>query len=346
MVDSTPLRAFPKKKVSPRPPALESLENIFKAQASPATYAVYEDIISVLVRRGSREPGIRFKFQPALRDFLVQNTNYVQTHNKFARSYNKAFDGKHERFLLPVYPELELKKTSVESTEKGKEETQMNEAKNGGSMQIAQKDDKMSAPALENLGPSPNVLVFRQVNGASIVAANKPTVNTQLHSPAPFGKSTTAPAQKQPRNRTVRPALLAKDIPTPPNDDSDSEDKMGEVASEHTHQGHIAAPQAASTPARVHSTPAPAPAPAKTEPIAALTARCFLAWLRSRGKRFPTVPPNTSECAGLGLKLGVPKWRVYDVVLRHYLLETDSRRGQWHKEHRMQFLGEDPVFDE
>lgn len=80
----------------------------------------------------------------------------------------------------------------------------------------------------------------------------------------------------------------------------------------------------------------------------AQSAAAYLAWLRERQTRWPTVCPNRSECVVIATRLSRSKERVkvFDEILFHWLLETDSRRGSWYKGNRLQVLGEDPVFDE
>ena len=78
----------------------------------------------------------------------------------------------------------------------------------------------------------------------------------------------------------------------------------------------------------------------------AQSAASYLAWLRQRDTRWPTVWPNFPECVAIGKKLGKPTSKVFEEILYHWLLETDGRRGEWHKEHRLEVLGEDPLFDE
>jgi hypothetical protein len=67
----------------------------------------YEEILSTLIRRGAKEPNIRTNRYAALNQFLQANRVAVTLHNEYARTYNKQFEGKHERFYLPVFGSLE-----------------------------------------------------------------------------------------------------------------------------------------------------------------------------------------------------------------------------------------------
>jgi hypothetical protein len=72
----------------------------------------------------------------------------------------------------------------------------------------------------------------------------------------------------------------------------------------------------------------------------------YLAWLQQRKVRFPKVHPHYAECIAPGKRFGRAPRLVYDEVLFHWGLETDSRFGEWHREHRLEILGEDPLFGE
>jgi hypothetical protein len=200
----------------------------------------------------------------------------------------------------------------------------------------------MSRALRDCVNPSPAAAVQIQVPGASYTAAEAQPFNLPLRNPAQVGKS--APVQKQPRDAKPRTAMppTTSIIRSPPSEHSDSDVETGDSSPDNTTE-HRNTPTESASP---HLQIATVTSPLQNESKQALSARCYLAWLHNRRKRFPTVPPNSSECAGLATKLELPKWKVYDEVLRHYLLETDSRRGQWHKERRLELLGEDPVFEE
>ncbi|KAF1937387.1 hypothetical protein EJ02DRAFT_458773 [Clathrospora elynae] len=72
----------------------------------------------------------------------------------------------------------------------------------------------------------------------------------------------------------------------------------------------------------------------------------YLAWLQQRQKRFPTAHPHYPECIAIGKRLSRSPHYVYEDVLYHWGLETDSVYGAWHRQHRLQVLGEDPCPDE
>jgi hypothetical protein len=78
----------------------------------------------------------------------------------------------------------------------------------------------------------------------------------------------------------------------------------------------------------------------------AQSAQSYFAWLRHRQTRFPTVPPYLSEAILIARTLGKPSALFYDHIRYHWGLETDSRRGAWYKQNRLEVLGEDPRFDE
>ncbi|KAH7082917.1 hypothetical protein BKA63DRAFT_501850, partial [Paraphoma chrysanthemicola] len=73
---------------------------------------------------------------------------------------------------------------------------------------------------------------------------------------------------------------------------------------------------------------------------------CYLAWLAHRRSQFLTAPPNSTECISIAKKLGRSSVEVYDGIMWHWGMETSSKLGEWHKQNRLQVLGEDPVFDE
>jgi hypothetical protein len=76
------------------------------------------------------------------------------------------------------------------------------------------------------------------------------------------------------------------------------------------------------------------------------SALSYLAWLQQRKVRFPRVHPHCAEFIALGKRSGRAPRLVYDEVLFHWGLETDSEFGEWHREHRLDILGEDPLFGE
>jgi hypothetical protein len=76
------------------------------------------------------------------------------------------------------------------------------------------------------------------------------------------------------------------------------------------------------------------------------SAMSYLAWLQQRKVRFPKVHPHYAECIALGNRFGRAPRLVYDEVLFHWGLETDSKFGEWHRKHRLEILGEDPLFGE
>jgi hypothetical protein len=86
----------------------------------------------------------------------------------------------------------------------------------------------------------------------------------------------------------------------------------------------------------------PATEPERRFPVSALS---YLAWLRKRKVRFPNAFPRHAECIVLGEHFGRPARMVYDEILFHWGLETDSKFGKWHREHRLVVLGEDPLFE-
>ncbi|KAH8700064.1 hypothetical protein GQ44DRAFT_786201 [Phaeosphaeriaceae sp. PMI808] len=71
----------------------------------------------------------------------------------------------------------------------------------------------------------------------------------------------------------------------------------------------------------------------------------YLAWLHLRQVRFPTVAPNSCECAMIARKFGNHPTKVYDEVLYHWGLETGSKDGEWYRRNRVKVLGQDPSFD-
>ncbi|KAL6712274.1 hypothetical protein ACN47E_000151 [Coniothyrium glycines] len=79
--------------------------------------------------------------------------------------------------------------------------------------------------------------------------------------------------------------------------------------------------------------------------VSAQSGASYLAWLDQRQVRYPTAPPNYSECVALGVRLKRSPHVIYDQVFLHWNLETDSQRGLWYKEHRLEVLGEDPKFN-
>ena len=106
---------------SPKHPALDVLQRVFQTQLQPGEYARYEVMISILVRRGAKEARIRQRYHPALKDFFEEHPQAVGVHNKFARKYNKQFEGLHERFHLPVYKDLNTAKEGKENEIPGQE---------------------------------------------------------------------------------------------------------------------------------------------------------------------------------------------------------------------------------
>jgi hypothetical protein len=65
------------------------------------------------VRRGPREPSIRTHHLSALRDLLDNHSKAIVLHNRFAKSHNKRFEGKHERFHLPVLIDFETERAGL-----------------------------------------------------------------------------------------------------------------------------------------------------------------------------------------------------------------------------------------
>ncbi|KAF2243873.1 hypothetical protein BU26DRAFT_569768 [Trematosphaeria pertusa] len=72
----------------------------------------------------------------------------------------------------------------------------------------------------------------------------------------------------------------------------------------------------------------------------------YLHWLEYRGEPHPTASPFYSECKTIAEKIGRRSPQVHDEILNHWLLERNSERGRWYREHREDILGEEPRFDE
>jgi hypothetical protein len=64
---------------------------------------------------------------------------------------------------------------------------------------------------------------------------------------------------------------------------------------------------------------------------ASTSAISYLAWLQKRKVRLPKVHLQYAECIAPGERLGRAPRLVYDEVLFHWGLETDSRFGEWHR---------------
>jgi hypothetical protein len=98
LADGQPIHPHP-----PKDHALVVLERLFESHLSLDEYVIYEKMISDLVRRGSKELALRIRSRPALQSFFKEHPQAMALHNDFARLYNKAFKGKHERFHLPMF---------------------------------------------------------------------------------------------------------------------------------------------------------------------------------------------------------------------------------------------------
>lgn len=72
----------------------------------------------------------------------------------------------------------------------------------------------------------------------------------------------------------------------------------------------------------------------------------YLLWLQQRQTRFPTMQPLWPECVALGQRLGRSSHKVFDEVLYHWGLETESQRGEYNRTHRLEVLRHDLVFFE
>jgi hypothetical protein len=103
--NSAPLQASEAN--SPRVEVLAVLTKMMGNRLSPEELANYQVMILNLVRRGAKEVAIRRRYHPALIDFFKDHPQAMPVHNKFAKLYNKQFEGQHERFHLPVFDETD-----------------------------------------------------------------------------------------------------------------------------------------------------------------------------------------------------------------------------------------------
>tara|TARA_R110002003_G_scaffold284_5_gene18290 strand:+ start:4694 stop:6379 length:1686 start_codon:yes stop_codon:yes gene_type:complete len=495
---ATPINSASKGKAtpkasSPQHPALLTLRPLFGARLLADEYEAFELMTSNLVRRGPREPKIRERFRPALRTFLDEHRQVVRSYSKYARSYNKSFEGKHERFHLPVFEDLETKKETKSET--GDDELEMkthsqehemedvtDDTRGGDELEMKThsqeheledvtddtrggdertlglqldgavdfESSSCDGPCrLRNGSPSttmhplqsatagnhcqkaaPEMLDTEDVKMADV--NEEPVDQTEADPSGPTKKdfhrieaedeatnvddteivAREAPVEEEEdvvvyaREMQLQEHLTAGDGPassagTDPgpssqeNPNSAEEENLTEslvalqaeanaifyelleramVCSE-PNQSRI---ENKSMMANVDMTGTEAPpssgnhittglrqpqhssgvlagmgagvqslGPRRPQSVRpAQSAQSYLAWLRRRRVRFPSVPPNASECALIAKELGRHRSELYDEVLWHWGLETDSKWGDWHKQNRLKVLGEDPRFDD
>jgi hypothetical protein len=468
---ATPINSASKGKAtpkasSPQHPALLTLRPLFGARLLADEYEAFELMISNLVRRGPREPKIRERFRPVLRTFLDEHRQVVRNYNKYARSYNKSFEGKHERFHLPVFEDLETKKETKSESEDDElemkihsQEHEMEDATDdtrGGDertlgLQLDGAVDFESSSCdgpggLRNGSPSTTLHTLQSVTAGNhcqktasemldteMADLNEEPVDQTKADPSGPTKedfhrveaedeasnvndteivAREAPVEEEedvvvyPREMQLQEHLTAGDGPastagTDPgpssqeNPNSAEEENLTEslvalqaeanaifyelleraMVSSEPNQSRI---ENKSIMANVDMTGTEAPPssgnhittglrqpqhssgvlagmgagvqslgprrPQSVRPVQ--SAQSYLAWLRRRRVRFPSVPPNASECALIAKELGRHRSELYDEVLWHWGLETDSKWGDWHKQNRLKVLGEDPRFDD
>jgi hypothetical protein len=222
---------------SPVSKAMQHLDTYMKPFVDPDIYAAYHPMIGKLETRGPKEAKLRKELHARLKKLVWDDGDIREMHNECAKVHNKRFEGKHARYLLPIF---------------GEEEEKVDEA--------AGQDTVMSG------------VEMGEEEGAS--TADK-----------------VAQAVEEINEMIVLPT---------------------------TERDHVSAPAALS----------------------------YLAWLHQRGVRFPDAYPRFAECIALGKQFGRIPRLVYDEVLFHWGLETDSKFGKWYRENRLEVLGDDPIFGE
>jgi hypothetical protein len=101
---------------------IENPEEGLRAILSQDDYKTWAKLILELKSRGPRLPAFRIQRRAVMKDFLGHHPKAIYLHDKYARSHNKRYEGKHERFHLPILEDLEMEKVRVS---KGKEAAQV-----------------------------------------------------------------------------------------------------------------------------------------------------------------------------------------------------------------------------
>ncbi|KAL5113673.1 hypothetical protein ACEQ8H_008460 [Pleosporales sp. CAS-2024a] len=175
----------------PNPKAWPALEQCWnKRNLPPEQYATYEDMISILIHQGLQSPALRtrVRMHQELESFLRRYPRAVSMHNMFARSCNKRNEGKHERFQLPVFddvnaqlPSLHLVDVEWENQRRSfsagihaKEKTYSNTVRRQTNMNMA-KTEATQEPT-DNAGP--RLLHFHQ----DVMARGSPMATSSEHS--------------------------------------------------------------------------------------------------------------------------------------------------------------------
>jgi hypothetical protein len=350
-------------------PVFEVFEKLFVTRLLPDDYAGYEDMITSLVRRGSKEPFVRKQYHAALEVFLQEHRQAVSLHNKFARMYNNRFEGKHERFHLPVYKELESpeEKEKISDTE-GKLQVSYEPQ---GMNSVASRDSNIKSGAVLSLqmygeidsergSSAPRTRVNDSENhdvGASVQG------NTVVElQEASWTRDTCTGGQLVDVVGSALPAVdsTADEASKPMSHPKEQVEVMQGAAEGGIIQAHGGALR--EDVLRIGDVRKEECSPTlpwlTTEPVVDITisprphfpqkqsVQSYLAWLHHRRTRYPTVVPNSSECVLIAKKLDRLPAHVYDEILYHWGFETSSVWGDWYKQNRLNVLGEDPRFDE
>lgn len=341
------------KKHQPKPEPLTDVKDFLTRLLTAEGYERYDSIIIALVRRGPKEPTVRKNNLAALRTFLEQHRGAVKVHNNFARVYNKPFEGKHERYSLPVYEDLEIAgpkpiRNGVDPSTGGQESNAGARPPKVVASQVTGRPDRRVESSTAHSLNTPSLNNYSRTRRASTVKAE---LGQMIHREQPQGQMVDETPDVDAVGTAAGPMNAVPPYSVhsaPPVPKLPARSQLDGITNAHGRPAVSSTPQAAGPDnARQQSAlPVSITLPTHITSRNKQRAESYLAWLRHRQTRYPTAPPNMSECDALARRIGQSPWAFYDEVVYHWNLEAHSLEGEWYRTHRLEFLGKDPRFDE
>ncbi|KAH9882190.1 hypothetical protein J1614_001362 [Plenodomus biglobosus] len=309
---------------------MQYLRTYIQPFIDPATYAKYHNIIERLERAGPKVPVIRKKMQNELKDLLkeVKDDDLVELHNEAAKAHNEGLAGKHRRFRLPM---IEKK-----GGETGNEMDVLYGEEEGKTKLMAHRTSPVNAHAAKD----------EESYSSDSSGFLETGTDTDLIVPGQLNQTGGNKSIEQLATHEERLPFTTKDVNMTETDTADGPTYVTAKRSKIVVL-KLNLPSTL-TPKQLPNTTKAGPSEGYAIPskVTAQSASSYLAWLALRKVRWPKVPPFYGECVTIGKKLHRPTPGVFDEVLYHWLLETNSQRGDWHKSQRLRILGEDPLLDE
>ncbi|KAF2844781.1 hypothetical protein T440DRAFT_547117 [Plenodomus tracheiphilus IPT5] len=353
---STPRQGTPRSETA----TMQYLRTYVKSYVEPSTYNEYHKLIERLERVGPKQPKVRVELHRKLQNMCHDDNDLLELNNEVAKAHNEGLAGMHARYLLPVFETMEDEEGNQLHAQ---DETKERVAEPG---QIHRVDGHITLPTSDQLShASENRQDVRKENDALRNLAEQPHIvrsesnimqlamrNEDVRSNGEDVERLDAPIDDETQMRLDSISLIrtATDKPpsegsiTTPRNESPSGNKCGTMAMTNRESGSFV-----ELGSRGRQTSMVAPrrilrALSSERLPKTQSAASYLAWLDQRGTRWPETPPFSAECVAISDRIKRPATKVIDEVQLHWLLETDGKRGDWHKAHRLEILGDDPRF--